>query len=141
VDFYDGPYLHPDGVEVDGLCVHRTIKACKRGEEALRNYGSTYRKAHFTTTEEERDESIQKAKNIQPPTSTQTSRAARAEKRPCFVQPFKLGLGSFHSSRKPVVLQPVTPSPVIPKKRRTHLELLLTDCTSETTVSSAVCPF
>jgi hypothetical protein len=39
-----------------------------------------------------------------------------------------------------VVLQPVTPSPVIPKKRRTHLELLLTDCTSETTVSSAVCP-
>ena len=67
VEFYDGPYQHPNGQVVDGLCVFKTCVDCREGDEALRNYGPTHRLCHFDLQQSERDADLEKAKDMPPP--------------------------------------------------------------------------
>ena len=132
VEFYDGPYQHPNGQVVDGLCVFKTCVDCREGDEALRNYGPTHRLCHFDLQQSERDADLEKAKDMPPPSTEKTACSVRSEQWGLLIEPFKLCQGSFQSSRKrgPVNAQPVTPNLAKQQQRRTAAELLLAESTS-----------
>eukprot|EP00961_Rhodomonas_salina_P024326 327559-Rhodomonas_salina.1 len=90
VCFYDSPYRHPNGEEVDGVCVFVTTRACKAGEEALCYYGPMHCKCHFNLLDKERCSDIAKAEGMPPPPQIDTELASLAQGQShCFViEPF-----------------------------------------------------